>query len=664
MASEVEIGSESFGKDLIESSKEVAVADKAAKGILFVFASIAIVTVFLIIIFLFTLGGEFFLEVPLEDFFLDGNWSGNDGQFGAKYVILGTILVALGALAFAIPFGIGIAIFIAEIAPRRLKSILKGIMEILAGIPSIVFGYFGRTILRFWIQDIFDVNRGLCWFNASFLLGLMALPTIISVCEDALTAVPREFKEASYAMGATRWQTISKVSIPAAMSGITAGIVLGMGRAIGETMTVTMVAGGNVILPNPITDLFSGIRTITATIAYEHKEAAGIHESGLFALAIILFLMTLLINITANRILSRLRKKFTGETKKERFKDNDTIKQLKEDPGLEYVKTKFDKYKGKIFKLILIVVLFWIFSTWFGLILGLIIIILVFGGFMGLKRIKPRYEQWIAFIIMTILAIIIIFFLGIIITQVITNGIPYFTENPNFLTTPSMGSTGGLQDVILGTLSLTGVAMLFAIPFGVLSGIYLSEYAKDTRITKIIRAGIDNLNGTPSIVFGLFGYTLFVLTTGGKSLFAGGLTLGLMILPTIIRTTEEACIAIPKEFRDGSLALGSTKWQSIVKIVLPSAMPAIITGVILGMGRVSGETAPIIFTAVLYVGPSSIALFEPVKALTFHLYILVMTYPDAQIYAGGTALTLLMLVLFLYGIAFLIRFYYNRKKMW
>jgi phosphate transport system permease protein len=663
MASEYEIQTKTLDRDLVEGSKDVAVADKAAKGILFIIASIAVVIVFFIIIFLFTLGGDFFLEVPLSEFLLGTNWSGNDDFFGAKYIILGTILVAIGALVFAIPFGIGIAIFIAEIAPKRIKSILKGLMEILAGIPSIVFGYFGRTILRFWIEDIFSVNRGLCWFNASFLLGLMALPTIISVCEDAISSVPIAYKKASYAMGATRWQTISKVMVPAAMSGITAGIVLGMGRAIGETMTVTMVAGGNVLLPNPITDIFSGIRTITATIAFEHKEAAGIHQSGLFALAIVLFLMTLFINITANRILSRLRKKFEGKSKEKRFEKNSFIQKLKNDSGIIYVKEVYNKYKGIIFKLILIILILWILSTWLGVFPGIFLTGIGLGIIVFLRKLNPRYEQWIAFSLMIILTIIILFFLGIIIQQIITNGLPAF-EDPNFLTTNSQGSTGGLLDVMLGTLALTGVAMLFSIPLGVFAGVYLSEYSRETRATKIIRSAIDNLNGTPSIVFGLFGYSLFVLTMGGRSLLAGGLTLGIMILPTIIRTSEEACIAIPQEFREGSLALGSTKWQSIVKIVLPSAMPAIITGVILGMGRVAGETAPIIFTAVMYVGPSSIALLEPVKALTFHLYILVMTYPDAQVYAGGTALTLLILVLFLYAIAFAIRSYYNKKKMW
>ena len=199
-----------------------------------------------------------------------------------------------------------------------------------------------------------------------------------------------------------------------------------------------------------------------------------------------------------------------------------------------------------------------------------------------------------------------------------------------------------------------------------LAGVHLSEYAKESKLNSIIRAGIDNLNGTPSIVFGLFGYLFFVIPMGTRNWFAGSAVLALMILPTIIRTTEEACRAIPQSFREGSLALGSSKWQSISKIVLPSAMPAIITGVILGMGRAAGETAPIIFTAATFVqsGIAQNPFTDTVMVLTFHLYVLVVTYPNSTLQAGGTALTLLMVVVLMYGLAFLMRVYYKRKKKW
>jgi phosphate transport system permease protein len=659
MASSVIIEAEELKEIEALYSKGLQTKEKSIKTILFIFASIATIIVFLIIIFLFALGGDFFTKYSMADFFFGTSWRGQDERFGALYIILGTIFVALGALAVAIPLGIAAAIFIAEIAPRRVRSILKGAVEILAGIPSVVFGYFGRTVLKEWIEFSFDVSIGLCWFNASLLLGIMALPTIVSVCEDAISAVPRHFREASYAMGATRWQTIRNVVLPASMSGITAAVILGMGRAIGETMTVAMVSGGNIIFPE---NIFSGVRTITGTIVLELKEAVDLHVEAIFALAIVLFMMTLIINTIANVILSRINKKFTGKTKKK--KNGAIASKLSKNKGVVYFKDFYKKHKRIIKRLIYILVIFWFLSTWIPFLYALLIGVSVFAIIYLVKKIPPKHKQTIAFTIITAASFIVLLFLGILLSNIIMNGLPKLLE-PGFLTTNSRADQGGILDVIIGTLMLTGGTVLFAVPIGLLAGIYLSEYAGNGKITKVIRAGIDNLNGTPSIVFGLFGFTFLVVPMGGFSLLAGQITLALMILPTLIRTTEEALKAIPQTFREGSLALGSSKWQSISKIVIPAAMPAIITGIILGMGRAAGETAPIIFTAAVFVReglPKS--FFEPVMALTFHLYVLVLTYPNADAQAGGTALTLLLVVLLMYGLAFAIRFYYQRKKKW
>lgn len=644
---------------------EIASKTTSVKVFLFICASVAIFFVFLIIIFLFYQGGSFFLEYPLDKFLFEGAWRGQDEIFGANYIIWGTILIALGALIIAIPLGLGTAIFIAEIAPPKMRSILKGSVEILSGIPSVVYGYFGHVILKEWIEVVFDIPLGLNWLNASILLALMALPTIVSVCEDAITAVPRHYREASYAMGATKWQTIRKVVIPAGMSGITAGIILGMGRAIGETMAVTMAGGGNIIFPDPVANVFSGLRTITATIALELKEAVGLHVQALFALGIVLFIITLIINSLANMILTRLNNKFMGKIKEKKWKRSNFIQMLNNDNGIIALKQLFRRNKKLIRNFIVILFLIWLFSMWFGLILGSIIIFGLYGLKFVSRNNSLERKQKMAFAIIIACSIFVLVSITILIGNIIFNGLPRVLD-PEFLTTYSQADSGGILDVIIGTLQLTGLCLLFSVPIGVLAGVYLSEYAKDTRINKIIRAGIDNLNGTPSIVFGLFGYLFFVLPMGGRNWFAGSAVLALMILPTIVRTTEEACKAIPQTFREGSLALGSSKWQSISKIVLPSAMPAIITGVILGMGRAAGETAPIIFTAATFVqsGIARDPFKDTVMALTFHLYVLVVTYPNSKLQAGGTALTLLMLILLMYGLAFLIRRYYNRKKKW
>ncbi|TFF97416.1 MAG: phosphate ABC transporter permease PstA [Promethearchaeota archaeon] len=643
-------------------------SETVVKGFLFLCAATAIIFVFFIIFFLFYIGGGFFGKINLWDFLTGEMWHPGYGYYGAAPLIMGTILVSAGALIISIPISLMTAIFIAEIAPKKVKKILKGSIEILAGIPSIVFGFFGRYFISDFIVKFTPLTNGNCWLSGSIILAIMTLPTITSVCEDAIESVPKDYKEASYAMGATRWQTISKVILPAAISGIAAGIILGLGRALGETMAVTLVTGNTPQIPNPITDIFSGIRTITATLALEMGETAvgGLHREALFALAIILFIMTLIINSVANIILTRIKKKFEGKEKKNILSrllpDNYDKKE-----SFKRAKRIFKKLKRPIYISILLLILSLIVGTWVPWIYVLLLDIILLGIIIGYRYIPNNIKQKIWFIISYLVTSLVVFVLSFILYYIISNGLEALS-NPEFLTgTPDpSGKSGGIMPAILGSLYLTLGVVLFAVPIGMFAGIYLAEYAKEGKLTKIIRAGIDNLNGTPSVVFGLFGFIFFVtFLEFGKSLLAGMLTLSLMVLPTIMRTTEEAVNSIPKSFRHASLALGSSKWQSIVKVVLPSALPGIVTGVILALGRAIGETAPLLWTCITFVSLSAPNdLFAPVMALTVHIYRLAMFIPGADVYLGGTVLVLLILVLFFYAIAFLIRSYYQKKKMW
>ncbi|MCK4307724.1 phosphate ABC transporter permease PstA [candidate division WOR-3 bacterium] len=238
------------------------------------------------------------------------------------------------------------------------------------------------------------------------------------------------------------------------------------------------------------------------------------------------------------------------------------------------------------------------------------------------------------------------------------------------LEVPKDGMTkGGIFPAIIGTLYLSIGTVIFALPLGVLSAIYLIEYAKHKGLTKTIRIGVDALAGVPSVVFGLFGLAVFVkLFNFGVSILSGALTLGIMILPVIIKASEEAILAVPKEFKEASFAVGATKWQTITKIVFPTALPGIITGTILGIGRAAGETAPILFTAVTFYQrllPHSI--LDEVMALPYHIYAL-MTEGTASEYqvpiAYGTAVVLLGLVMSINFIAILIRIRGRRAKKW
>ncbi len=221
--------------------------------------------------------------------------------FGIWPLIAGTLLVTLGAIIFALPLGLATAIFMAEVTSFRIRNLLKPLVELLAGIPSVVFGFFGLVVVVPLIQQLFRLNVGETALAGSIVLGIMALPTIITISEDALRTTPRSLKEASLALGATKWQTIVRVTVPYASSGISTAIILGIGRAIGETMAVLMVTGNASIIPH---SFLVPVRTIPATIAAELGESpyGGLHFSALFALGIVLFLFTLIINFTVELI--------------------------------------------------------------------------------------------------------------------------------------------------------------------------------------------------------------------------------------------------------------------------------------------------------------------------------------------------------------------------
>ena len=229
-------------------------------------------------------------------------------EFGMMPLILASFWITIGAALICIPLGVGSALFLHELASYKQRSILKPMIELLASIPSIVYGFFGMVVVAPFLQKIFHIPTGLCALTGSVMLGIMAVPTVCSISEDALGYVPNSFREASYALGANRWQTLMKVILPAAGSGISTSIILGMSRAIGETMTVLMVTGGAAVIPKSILD---PVRPMTASIAAEMGEVSigSSHYHALFFIALILFLITLVFNVIAELISRRFRLK-------------------------------------------------------------------------------------------------------------------------------------------------------------------------------------------------------------------------------------------------------------------------------------------------------------------------------------------------------------------
>ncbi|MFA7081047.1 MAG: phosphate ABC transporter permease PstA [Bacteroidales bacterium] len=279
---------------------------------------------------------------------------------------------------------------------------------------------------------------------------------------------------------------------------------------------------------------------------------------------------------------------------------------------------------------------------------------------------NKKLSQRIAFMVFRILGIMVVGILFWILGFIVYNGIGVISWEFIF-SAPANGMTsGGIFPAIVGTLCLVVGSMIFAFPLGIMSAIYTNEYAGNGWVVRFIRIMTNNLASIPSIVFGLFGMALFVNTLGfGDSILAGSLTLGLLVLPIVIRTTEEALKSVPNSYRTGSLALGATKLQTIRKVVLPSAFPNITTGLILSIGRVSGETAPILFTVAAYFLPKlPSGIFDQVMALPYHLYVIVTSGTDVEAsrpMAYGTALVLIFIVLLMNILAMFIRRFFNKK---
>ncbi len=270
----------------------------------------AIVFVAAIFFFILKEGLPALAEVKLSDLFAV-RWYPIEDYFGLLPLVTGSLIITVGAMLIAFPFGIATAVFIAEIAPRWVREILKPLVELLAGLPSVVLGFLGILVLAPNLRRLLDLPTGLTALAGSILLGGIAVPTIVSIAEDALDAVPRSYREGAWALGATRWQTIWRVTLPAARSGVITAVMLGIGRAIGETMTVMMVTGNAPVLAVKLGSILSPVRTMTATIAAEMGEVASgsIHYHVLFFIGIVLFLISLVVNVAASSVVFRARKR-------------------------------------------------------------------------------------------------------------------------------------------------------------------------------------------------------------------------------------------------------------------------------------------------------------------------------------------------------------------
>ncbi len=269
------------------------IKEPLAKGIFMFTACISIVAVILICVFLFTNGIPPMLEIGVDDFLFGETWRPSSDQYGILPMIVGSIYVTAGAIIIGVPIGILTAIYLAKFCKKSTYRVVKPAVELLAGIPSIVYGFFGLMVLVPFIRDLFDAGNGFSMLSASIILGIMILPTIITVSESALKAVPEQYYEGALALGATHERSVFRVVFPAAKSGVSASVILGIGRAIGETMAVILIAGNQPRMPEGILE---GLRTLTANIVLEMGYASGLHREALIATAVVLFVFILIIN--------------------------------------------------------------------------------------------------------------------------------------------------------------------------------------------------------------------------------------------------------------------------------------------------------------------------------------------------------------------------------
>ena len=269
-------------------------SEKIMKIVFLTAACVSILAVILICVFLFASGVPAIMEIGVSDFLLGGSWKPSQGLYGVFPMIVGSIYVTAGAVVVGVPIGLLCAVFMARYCPAGLYRILKPAVDLLAGIPSIVYGFFGLMVIVPMVQNMFG-GSGKSLLTASVLLGIMILPTIISVAESNIRAVPEQYYEGSLALGATKERSVFRAVLPAAKMGIMAGIILGIGRAIGETMAVVMVCGNQAIMPRGITE---GVRTFTANIVLEMGYASGLHREALIATAVVLFVFILIINLS------------------------------------------------------------------------------------------------------------------------------------------------------------------------------------------------------------------------------------------------------------------------------------------------------------------------------------------------------------------------------
>lgn len=637
--------------------------EKAGETVFTIAAMICVIAVIAIFGFMLVKSLPAFRKIAFFNFVFGDNRSPDrldkyddaslSGTYGVFKMITGTLAATVGALVIGGTLGYFTAVFIAFYCPERLKKIFSSTVNLLAGIPSVVYGFFGITFLLPLLAN-FAPNNGSGLLATSLILGIMIMPTVVSLSKTSLEAVPRAYYEGALALGLTHSQAVFGTITKAAKSGVTASLVLGIGRALGETMAVVMVAGNSVAYPD---SLFNSFRVLTANIVMEMGYAGEVQQGALVATGVILLVFVLIVNLIFGAISKKTIKSAVNKTGlfSRIFKKDDEKSGVKnsvasgvaskitsgvatDEKGGEKNDAKNGVTKRNI-----------VFEK--------------IGDFFSSLKYKMKTASVGAGVSVGA-GIFAGITLLLIIGFVLVKGAPTLFTNPHLLFGKYEFNSEKITILpsIVTTLMTVALSLLVAVPIGICTAIFLNEYAKKNNVfIKIIRGAIDLLNGVPSIVYGLFGMITFVALIKGRStIMAGSLTVGIMLLPTIVRSTEESLKSVQDSLREGSFALGAGKMRTIFKIVLPSALPGILSAIILSMGRVISESAPFIYTMGSVISAMPGGYFDSNATLAVALYRLSGEgwYVNE---AYATAVVLIVLVLALNFLAELIAGKLNKK---
>ncbi|WP_373922025.1 phosphate ABC transporter permease subunit PstC [Streptomyces sp. T12] len=541
----------------------------------------------------------------------DRTWSPTNGAFGALAMIYGSAVVAVLALVLAVPVGWSAAIALSEYLPPRLAKPLRLSVELLAAVPSIVYGLIGIMMIRPFVAALGDVPGGDSLLAAGIVLAVMIMPTIVAVSVDALAAVPARYREAAYALGLTRREVVRSAVLPQARSGLRAGVLLGLARALGEAIAVFLVVGrADGRLPQSPGDFFSSLvhpgQTLTTKLAGPEPTLVGTsgpHFAALCALGIILLALVAAATAWGTRRAGAGAGAGGGVKRGHR-------------PSV-WLRTERDRL-----------------ATAFRLGALLLPATLLVG----------------------------------MLTILVTRGSSAL--HPAFWFSSSTGAAGGgVRDQILGTLLLLATTALIALPLGYGAGVLIGAHAspKTARVLETLTVAV---GGTPTILLGLAGYVLFSTAMGwGRSWLAGAIVLVPVVVPVIALTTAGRIRSMPGELTEAALALGLSRTQYIRSVVIPYTWPATLTGLLLGLARAAGETAPLIFTATVFFGapalPSGI-VDAPVQALPTHIFTLSQDSgaPEAITQAWGSALVLVLITAVLLSLAVALRNRFEGARRW